>query len=104
MGKLFKLLGAFAVIGAGLSAMIYFLQKRGFLKVEVNYDDKEGRPVTKALDEIVDDAVSSASETIGSKVTEVASDVKNKFEQAAGKQTGNNFTSPSPLEEFAGEE
>lgn len=57
MGKLFKFVAGLAVTGGALAALTYHLQKKGVVNIEVNYDDVEGNPVTKPIDQIVDEAV-----------------------------------------------
>ena len=76
MKWILRFFAVLAAIGTALSVAAYFLQKRGVLRIEVNYDDKDGVPVTRQLDEIVDTAAGSVSK----KVSGVASEVKTRIE------------------------
>lgn len=101
MKKTLKLFGLFAAISALLAAVVYFLHKRGVVRVEVNYDDKDGQPVTRELDEIVESTAGAVGERVSSKVTSVASDVKNRIEHQLGIVNGQlgGVTIPSSHEE-----
>ena len=57
MGKIFKFVSGLAITGGALAALTYHLQKKGVVNIEVNYDDEEGNPVTKPIDQIVDENV-----------------------------------------------
>ena len=101
MKKLLKFLGSIAILGTIVSAAVYFLHKRGVLRVAVNYDNKDGEPVTRELDEIVETTAGSVGEKISSKVSEVASDVKHRIENQLGRvneQLGS-VTIPSTVDE-----
>lgn len=88
MKKILRFLGLFTAISALISGVVYFLHKKGVVRVEVNYDDKEGQPVTRELDEIVETAAGSVGERVSSKVTSVASDVKHRIEHQLGIVNG----------------
>lgn len=88
MKKVLRFFGSLVAVGALVSAVVYYLHKRGILRVEVNYDDKEGQPVTRELDEIVESAAGSVGERMSNKVTSVASDVKSRIEQQLGIVNG----------------
>lgn len=92
MGKLFKLVSGLAVAGGALAALTYHLQKKGVVNIEVNYDDQDGNPVTKPIDQIMDENVdklkSKATAAMGDlsdKAVTVAQDVK----QSAKEQLDN---------------
>ena len=106
MKKLLRFIGSLAVIGTLLSAVIYFLHKRGILRVAVNYDNKDGEPVTRELDEIVETTAGNVGEKISSKVSEVASDVKHKIENQLGRvnEQLDGITIPSTVDEESFEE
>jgi hypothetical protein len=98
MKRFFRFVGSLAVIGTLVSAVVYFLHKKGILRVAVNYDDKEGQPVTRELDDIVETAVGQASEKVSGKVQSVATDVKHRIEQQLGivkGQLGSSITVPT---------
>jgi len=78
MKKLFNLLGMLIFFGTIIAGVAYYLQKRGFINVSFDYDDKDGRHVTRDFDELVE----STAGTVGDKVSEVAAEVKSKITQS----------------------
>jgi hypothetical protein len=99
MKRFVRFLTSIAFIGAAISAFIYYLHKRGILRVEINYDNKEGQPVSRKLDEIVETTAGSVGEKVTNKVASMASDVKSRIEHQLGlvsEQLGN-ITVPSTL-------
>ena len=73
MGKLFKFVAGLAVTGGALAALTYHLQKKGVVNIEVNYDDAEGNPVTKPIDQIVDEAVVDIKDKAATTVQDLSS-------------------------------
>ena len=84
MKRFLRLLGSIAIIGTIASAIVYFLHKRGILRVSVNYDNKEGEPVTRELDEIVETTAGAVGEKVSNTVASVASDVRSRIEHQLG--------------------
>lgn len=92
MGKLFRFLGGIAATAAATAGAAYLLQKKGILNIEVNYNDKEGKPVTRGYDEIIDTAVDTAGkkvtdtyDTTSKKVSETVTSVANDTRDSVAK-------------------
>ena len=62
------------------AAAAYWLQKRGLVRITVNYNDQQGNTVSRELDEAVESTVGA----LGEKATVVAAHVKAKIEQKLG--------------------
>lgn len=86
MNKLFRFIGGVAATAAAVSGVAYYLQKKGLLKIEVNYDGKNGKPVTRQYDEIIDTAIDRATkkvtDTVTSATTETRKAVAEKLDDA----------------------
>lgn len=89
MNKLFRFVGGVAATAAAVTGIAYMLQKKGILNIEINYDNKDGKPVTREYDEIIDTAINTASkkvtETISGASEETRSTVSEKLDEAGEK-------------------
>lgn len=76
MGNLFRLVGGLAAAAVVVTGAAYLLQKRGLLNIGVNYTGKDGKPVTRDYDEIIDTAVGTAGKKVGDTANTVASEAR----------------------------
>ena len=79
MKKFLEAVGTLAVAGAAATGLVYYLQKKGIVSVEVNYDEGEGNTVTRPFDEIID----KAAVQVGEKVKQTYGEVSEKVVTAA---------------------
>jgi len=98
-----RFLAVLAAVGTAFSLAIYFLQKRGVLRIEVNYDDKDGVPVTRQLDEIVETAASSVGEKVKGTANEVKSKIENTIDTVNEKVSSISFKPKKPAEDISSE-
>ncbi len=87
MRKFLEAVGTLAVAGAAATGLVYYLQKKGVLSVEVNYDDEEGNAVSRQFDEIVDTVAANVGEKakkayvdVSKKVTDTAKGIKDNLD------------------------
>ncbi len=109
MKKFLEAVGTLAIAGAAATGLVYYLQKRGIVSVEVNYDDEDGNSVTRPFDEIVDETAATVGEKVkktyddvSKKVVAAAKDVKDNIEtqiESASFDKKNGITLPIQSEE-----
>ncbi len=79
MKKFLEAVGTLTLAGAAATGLVYYLQKKGIVSIEVNYDDEEGNAVSRRFDEIVD----SAAANVGEKAKKAYVGVSKKVQDTA---------------------
>jgi len=82
MKKLCNFLWFLFFFGTACAAAMYWLQKRGLLRITVNYNDSEGNPTSWDMDKAVDATV----EAIGGKVSTAKAQIKAMIDQKKGSE------------------